>query len=194
VAWTGSPIPQPGRDRPVRGAFGGHGVLISRPSFRLGVSAGSWKASRGRAGPVPVAQTPNLVRALTSYQEGWPVRGGLDAAGPTPIDELDVADGPLVLVIGSEGRGLSRLAAQSCDLLPGSRSRRRPSRSTLAWRPASRYTKSTAASPLHNMTNAFVPRTQVAAAVDAMLTRPRHLVRGLKRWNYSGQSPQTGCG
>ena len=42
---------------------------------------------------------------------------GLDAAGQTPLGELDLADGPLVLVVGSEGRGLSRLVAQRCDVL-----------------------------------------------------------------------------
>jgi 23S rRNA (guanosine2251-2'-O)-methyltransferase len=97
-------------------AFGGHGVLIpGRRSAR--VSAGSWKASAGALARVPVAEAPNLVRALTSYQEAGLFVVGLDAEGPTPISGLDVADGPLVLVIGSEGRGLSRLVAQRCDLL-----------------------------------------------------------------------------
>jgi len=97
-------------------AFGGHGVLIpARRSAR--VSAGSWKASAGALARVPVAEAPNLVRALTSYQEAGLFVVGLDAGGPTVISDLEVADGPLVLVIGSEGRGLSRLAAQRCDLL-----------------------------------------------------------------------------
>ena len=97
-------------------AFGGHGVLIpGRRSAR--VSAGSWKASAGALARVPVAQAPNLVRALTSYQEAGLFVVGLDAAGPTPVSDLDIADGPVVLVIGSEGRGLSRLVAQRCDLL-----------------------------------------------------------------------------
>ena len=64
-----------------------------------------------------MAEAPNLVRALTSYQEAGLFVVGLDAGGPTLISDLEVADGPLVLVIGSEGRGLSRLAAQRCDLL-----------------------------------------------------------------------------
>jgi 23S rRNA (guanosine2251-2'-O)-methyltransferase len=97
-------------------AFGGHGVLIpARRSAR--VSAGSWKASAGALARVPVAQAPNLVRALTSYQEAGLFVVGLDAEGPALIGSLEVVDGPLVLVIGSEGRGLSRLVAQRCDLL-----------------------------------------------------------------------------
>ena len=42
---------------------------------------------------------------------------GLDAQGETPLGELDLAEGPLVLVVGSEGHGLSRLITQRCDVL-----------------------------------------------------------------------------
>ena len=42
---------------------------------------------------------------------------GLDAAGDTGIRDLELATAPLVLVIGSEGRGLSRIVAQACDVL-----------------------------------------------------------------------------
>ena len=97
-------------------AFGGHGVLIpARRSAR--VTAGAWKASAGALARVPVAQAPNLARALTAYAGEGLFVAGLDAAGTTPIDGLEIADGPLVLVVGSEGRGLSRLVAQRCDLL-----------------------------------------------------------------------------
>ncbi len=97
-------------------AFGGHGVLIpARRSAR--VTAGAWKASAGALARVPVAQAPNLVRALTSYQDEGFFVVGLDAAGTVGVGDLEVAEGPLVLVVGSEGRGLSRLAAQRCDLL-----------------------------------------------------------------------------
>ena len=97
-------------------AFGGHGVLIpARRSAR--VTAGAWKASAGALARVPVAQAPNLVRALVSYQEEGLFVVGLDAAGAVGVGDLEVADGPLVLVVGSEGRGLSRLVAQRCDLL-----------------------------------------------------------------------------
>ncbi|HEY8046773.1 MAG TPA: 23S rRNA (guanosine(2251)-2'-O)-methyltransferase RlmB [Streptosporangiaceae bacterium] len=97
-------------------AFGGHGVLV--PARRSAhVSAGAWKASAGALARVPVAWASNLVRALTSYQEAGLFVAGLDAQGDTDLGDLGVADGPLVLVIGSEGRGLSRLVAQRCDVL-----------------------------------------------------------------------------
>jgi 23S rRNA (guanosine2251-2'-O)-methyltransferase len=99
-------------------AFGGHGVLV--PIRRsAGVTAGAWKASAGTLARVPVAQTPNLVRALAAYQDAGLFVVGLDGGSGTAIDELDLAEGPLVLVVGSEGKGLSRLVAERCDLVAG---------------------------------------------------------------------------
>ncbi len=95
-------------------AFGAHGVLV--PVRRAaGVTAGAWKASAGTLARVPVAQAPDLVRTLVGYQEAGLFVAGLDAGAGTPVDELSLADGPLVLVVGSEGRGLSRLVAERCD-------------------------------------------------------------------------------
>ena len=95
-------------------AFGAHGVLV--PVRRAaGVTAGAWKASAGTLARVPVARAPNLVAALAAYQEAGLFVVGLEAAAETPIDQLDLADGPLVLVVGSEGKGLSRLVAERCD-------------------------------------------------------------------------------
>ncbi len=97
-------------------AFGGHGVLV--PARRSApVSAGAWKASAGTLARVPVARASNLAQALASYQDAGLFVAGLDAQGQTPLGELDLAEGPLVLVVGSEGRGLSRLIAQRCDVL-----------------------------------------------------------------------------
>jgi 23S rRNA (guanosine2251-2'-O)-methyltransferase len=97
-------------------AFSGHGILV--PSRRsAGVSAGSWKASAGALARVPVAQTANLTRALTAYQEDGLFVAGLDASGSVDVGELELADSPLVLVVGSEGKGLSRLVAQRCDVV-----------------------------------------------------------------------------
>jgi len=97
-------------------AFGGHGVLV--PARRsAGVTAGAWKASAGTLARVRVAQTANLARALASYQEAGLFVAGLDAGGSADVGELELADSPLVLVVGSEGKGLSRLVAQRSDVL-----------------------------------------------------------------------------
>lgn len=97
-------------------AFSGHGILV--PSRRsAGVTAGAWKASAGALARVPVAQTANLARALATYQQDGLFAVGLDGDGPADIGELDLADAPLVLVVGSEGKGLSRLVAERCDVV-----------------------------------------------------------------------------
>jgi 23S rRNA (guanosine2251-2'-O)-methyltransferase len=97
-------------------AFGAHGVLV--PERRAaGVTAGAWKASAGTLTTVPVARATNLTRALRAYQSAGLFVAGLDARGSTGVDALDAASGPLVLVVGSEGKGLSRLVAETCDAL-----------------------------------------------------------------------------
>lgn len=97
-------------------AFGGHGILV--PARRsAGVTAGAWKASAGALARVPVAQASNLVRALAAYQQAGLFVVGLDAGGSQDIGDLTLADSPLVLVVGSEGNGLSRLVSQQCDVV-----------------------------------------------------------------------------
>ena len=97
-------------------AFSGHGILV--PARRsAGVTAGAWKASAGTLASVRVAQTANLARGLAAYQQAGLFVVGLDGGGTADIGELDLADSPLVLVVGSEGKGLSRLVAERCDLV-----------------------------------------------------------------------------
>jgi 23S rRNA (guanosine2251-2'-O)-methyltransferase len=97
-------------------AFGAHGVVV--PARRgAGVTAGAWKASAGALARLPVARAANLARTLASYRDAGVFVAGLDAAGDTLIRDLDLATAPLVLVTGSEGRGLSRIVAQACDVL-----------------------------------------------------------------------------
>jgi 23S rRNA (guanosine2251-2'-O)-methyltransferase len=81
------------------------------------VTAGAWKSSAGALAHLPVAQVPNLARALAAYQEAGLFVVGLAVEGDTSISDMEIAESPLVLVIGSEGRGLSRLIAEQCDLL-----------------------------------------------------------------------------
>jgi 23S rRNA (guanosine2251-2'-O)-methyltransferase len=94
-------------------AFGGHGVLI--PQRRsASVTAVAWRTSAGAAARIPVARATNLTRAL----KNWADRGvrviGLDAGGGTVLDDLDGTD-PTVVVVGSEGKGLSRLVRENCE-------------------------------------------------------------------------------
>src|SRR5580692_10203854 len=97
-------------------AFGAHGVVV--PARRgAGVTAGAWKASAGALARLPVARAANLARALQSYRDAGIFVAGLDADGDTAVRDLDLATAPLVLVTGSEGRGLSRIVTQACDVL-----------------------------------------------------------------------------
>lgn len=96
-------------------AFGAHGVII--PQRRAaGVTAAAWRTSAGTAARIPVAQATNLVRALKDCQSAGLFVMGLDADGTTSLDDLEMAPEPLVVVVGSEGRGLSRLIGETCDL------------------------------------------------------------------------------
>jgi 23S rRNA (guanosine2251-2'-O)-methyltransferase len=96
-------------------AFGASGVVV--PERRsAGVTATAWRTSAGAAARLPVAQVTNLVRALKDCQAAGLLVVGLDADGDTPLDDLQLASEPLVVVVGSEGRGLSRLVSATCDL------------------------------------------------------------------------------
>jgi len=98
------------------GAFGAHGVLV--PERRsAGVTAAAWKVSAGAAARVPVARATNLVRALEDYRKAGLFVVGLDAEGDVRLDALPFAADPLVVVVGSEGKGLSRLVAEKCDAI-----------------------------------------------------------------------------
>jgi 23S rRNA (guanosine2251-2'-O)-methyltransferase len=98
------------------GAFGAHGVLV--PERRsAGVTASAWKVSAGAAARIPVARATNLVRTLLEYKQAGCFIVGLDGGGTTSIGELAFATDPLVLVVGSEGKGLSRLVRETCDVI-----------------------------------------------------------------------------
>ena len=94
-------------------AFAGHGVLI--PQRRsASVTAVAWRTSAGAAARVPIARATNLTRTLKEWADSGVQVVGLDADGDTVLDEFD-ATGPIVVVVGSEGKGLSRLVRQNCD-------------------------------------------------------------------------------
>jgi 23S rRNA (guanosine2251-2'-O)-methyltransferase len=96
-------------------AFGAHGVLL--PQRRsAGVTAVAWRTSAGAAARIPVARATNLTRTLREYATAGLMLAGLDADGTVTIDEFHMSADPLVIVVGSEGRGLSRLVRETCDL------------------------------------------------------------------------------
>lgn len=98
------------------GAFGAHGVLV--PERRAaGVTASAWKVSAGAAARVPVARATNLARELAALKKTGCFVVGLDAGGDMQVGELAYATDPLVLVVGSEGKGLSRLVRETCDAI-----------------------------------------------------------------------------
>ena len=97
-------------------AFGGHGVIV--PERRsAGMTASAWKTSAGAAARIPVARVTNLVRALEDLKQAGCFVAGLGADGQLDLPALEAATEPLVLVVGSEGKGLGRLVRAACDVV-----------------------------------------------------------------------------
>jgi 23S rRNA (guanosine2251-2'-O)-methyltransferase len=95
-------------------ATGAQGALL--PQRRsVGVTAAVGRASAGAIEHLKIARVVNLVRALQELKRTglWVV--GLDAEGREPYDRVDLTV-PAVLVVGSEGSGLGRLVADTCDV------------------------------------------------------------------------------
>jgi 23S rRNA (guanosine2251-2'-O)-methyltransferase len=97
-------------------AFGAHGVLI--PERRsAGMTAAAWKTSAGAAAHIRIARATNLNRSLRAYAKAGLTLVGLDGRAALRISEVPAISGPVVLVVGSEGDGLSRLVREACDVL-----------------------------------------------------------------------------
>ncbi|GGC76437.1 23S rRNA (guanosine(2251)-2'-O)-methyltransferase RlmB [Hoyosella rhizosphaerae] len=97
-------------------AFGGNGVVI--PERRsASVTAVAWRTSAGAAARLPVARATNLTRTLKHFQENGYFVAGLDTEGAVSLDEFTSTDVPLLIVVGSEGKGLSRLVRETCDVI-----------------------------------------------------------------------------
>lgn len=95
-------------------AFGGQGVIV--PARRsVGVTSGAWKTSAGAAARVPVARASNLTATLKELQREGLFIIGLDGGGDVDLTTSDFARDDLVIVVGSEGKGLSRLVRETCD-------------------------------------------------------------------------------
>lgn len=97
-------------------AFSADGLII--PERRNApLTAAAWKSSAGAAARLPIAQVTNLVRSLEDAKEFGCFVVGLDGDADTVVDAMEIADQPIYIVVGSEGRGLSRLVRERCDLL-----------------------------------------------------------------------------
>lgn len=97
-------------------AFGGHGVIL--PQRRsTGVTASAWKTSAGAAARVPVALAANLTATLKEFKKRGLFVVGLDGDGDMVLPKFNLGAEPLILVVGSEGKGLSRLVQDNCDAI-----------------------------------------------------------------------------
>lgn len=99
-------------------AFGANGVIL--PERRsASVTAAAWKVSAGAAAHMPVARVVNLTKAIESLKERGYYSIGLDGGGDALVGETGFETDPLVVVLGSEGNGLSRLVRSTCDVIAG---------------------------------------------------------------------------
>jgi len=96
-------------------AVGAHGVIIPKRRS-VSLTATVAKASAGAIEYVPVARVTNIVRTMEDLKEQGIWVAGTDAAGTQDFREGDY-NMPLALVIGSEGKGMSRLVRENCDFL-----------------------------------------------------------------------------
>ncbi|WKD58716.1 23S rRNA (guanosine(2251)-2'-O)-methyltransferase RlmB [Corynebacterium caspium] len=97
-------------------AFGGHGVVI--PERRsASVTGVAWRTSAGTAARLPVARATNLTRALHDFQKAGYQVVGLEAGGTHTLDTYTGGAEDVVIVVGSEGKGISRLVRDTCDVL-----------------------------------------------------------------------------
>jgi len=97
-------------------AFGADGVVI--PERRNASMTGSaWKASAGAAARMPIAQVTNLVRSIEDAKKAGCFVIGLDAEGDAELSKMNLAKESIYIIVGSEGKGLSRLVREKCDLV-----------------------------------------------------------------------------
>ncbi len=96
-------------------AFGATGLVI--PSRRSAtVTAAAWRTSAGAFAHVPVAMVANLTTAIKQAQDAGFMTVGLAGDADTDITNADLGNEPVMIVVGSEGKGLSRLVAETCDI------------------------------------------------------------------------------
>ena len=98
------------------GAFGGYGVIVPKRRS-VGVNAAAWKTSAGAIARTPVAMAANLTQTLKSFKDRGYFVVGLDGEADSSLPLTELAGTPLLIVVGSEGKGLSRLITETCDVI-----------------------------------------------------------------------------
>ncbi|MBO9131074.1 23S rRNA (guanosine(2251)-2'-O)-methyltransferase RlmB [Bacillus sp. 165] len=96
-------------------ASGAHGIIIPKRRA-VGLTATVAKASTGAIEYIPVVRVTNLARTIEELKERGVWIAGTDAKGKDDYRNLD-GTMPIALVIGSEGKGISRLITEKCDFL-----------------------------------------------------------------------------
>ena len=94
---------------------GAHGVVIPKRRS-AGLTAVVAKTSAGAVAHLPVARVPNIPSLLKDLKKQGMWIFGTAADGTTSLYDADLK-GPAAIVIGSEGDGMTRLAAENCDFL-----------------------------------------------------------------------------
>jgi 23S rRNA (guanosine2251-2'-O)-methyltransferase len=95
----------------------GAAALVTRERRAAGVTAAAVRASAGALEHLPHAVVANIPRALARLQDAGFTVVGLDGHAPRTIFQIDRPDGRIAVVVGSEGRGMSRLVRERCDLV-----------------------------------------------------------------------------
>jgi 23S rRNA (guanosine2251-2'-O)-methyltransferase len=97
-------------------AAGCHGLVVPRHRSAP-LSAVAVKSSAGALEHLPVAEVPNLARAIEQLRDSGVWCIGLDGTAEASLFDLQLADEPVCIVVGGEGAGLHRLVRDSCDVL-----------------------------------------------------------------------------
>jgi 23S rRNA (guanosine2251-2'-O)-methyltransferase len=98
------------------GAFGVAGVVMTERRAAA-MTASAWKSSAGAAARVPVAQVTNMARTIEDAKKIGCFVIGLDGESDQSLSGMKVAKENVMIVVGSEGKGLSRLVREKCDLV-----------------------------------------------------------------------------
>ena len=97
-------------------AFGAAGVVMTERRAAA-MTASAWKSSAGAAARLPVAQVTNMARTIDDAKKLGCFVIGLDGESDETLSGMKVAKENVMIVVGSEGKGLSRLVREKCDLV-----------------------------------------------------------------------------